>query len=135
MNNKQLNKIIPNAKNINQNIEISSITFDSREVGAGSLFIAIKGYKSDGHEYIESSINSGAAAVLYQIPFDISSLKQKYPDVIFIESEDTRKAMPVIASKFYNEPTKDANIIAVCGTNGKTTPLLKCNFPLRENLP
>lgn len=95
--------------------EISGISYDSRKVGPGSLFICIKGFKTDGHIYIDQAIKNGAVAVLVEDEVDITS------EVTIIRNLDTRKALAKIASNFYSSPSKKMRLIGVTGTNGKTT--------------
>ncbi|MBE7048207.1 MAG: UDP-N-acetylmuramoyl-L-alanyl-D-glutamate--2,6-diaminopimelate ligase [Ruminococcaceae bacterium] len=99
---------------ITQDIDITSIAYDSRRVTPGSLFVCIKGYQTDGHLYIESAIKNGAAAILIQEPSGSFS-------VPCLTVEDTRKALAQIAANFYEHPEKKLKIVAVTGTNGKTT--------------
>ncbi|WP_042456173.1 UDP-N-acetylmuramoyl-L-alanyl-D-glutamate--2,6-diaminopimelate ligase [Neobacillus dielmonensis] len=93
--------------------EITSIENDNRKVIPGSLFICINGYTVDGHDFAESAVQKGAAAILAerQLPLDI-------PVVIV---NDTQRAMAVLADAFYGQPTKKLKLIGITGTNGKTT--------------
>jgi UDP-N-acetylmuramoyl-L-alanyl-D-glutamate--2,6-diaminopimelate ligase len=90
---------------------ITSITADSRKVRDGSLFFAIKGAKSDGHDYIDKAIASGAAAIVGE-----KDLKLSVP---YTESKNIRHELAVTAAAFYkNQPSK---IAVITGTNGKTS--------------
>ena len=93
--------------------EITSIENDNRKVQKGSLFICIKGYTVDGHDFAESAVNNGAAAILAERPLDL--------DVPVIVVNDTTRAMAVLANAFYGQPTKKLHLIGITGTNGKTT--------------
>jgi UDP-N-acetylmuramoyl-L-alanyl-D-glutamate--2,6-diaminopimelate ligase len=93
--------------------EITSIENDNRKVQKGSLFICIKGYTVDGHDYAESAVNNGAVAVLAE-----RALALSVPVIIV---NDTTRAMAVLADAFYNHPTKKLHLIGITGTNGKTT--------------
>jgi UDP-N-acetylmuramoyl-L-alanyl-D-glutamate--2,6-diaminopimelate ligase len=93
--------------------EITSIENDNRKVRKGSLFICIKGYTVDGHEYAESAVNNGAVAVLAE-----RALALSVPVIIV---NDTTRAMAILADAFYNHPTKKLRLIGITGTNGKTT--------------
>jgi len=95
---------------------VSGIEFDSRNVTHGSLFVAVKGQKSDGHEFIESVIKSGAAAIICEIV-------PKSPDkkICWINVTDSAKALGVAASNFYGNPSSSLKLVGVTGTNGKTT--------------
>jgi UDP-N-acetylmuramoyl-L-alanyl-D-glutamate--2,6-diaminopimelate ligase len=95
------------------NPEITSIENDNRKVQKGSLFICIKGYTVDGHDYAESAVNNGAAAVLAERELSLS--------VPVIIVKDTTRAMAVLADAFYQHPTKKMHLIGITGTNGKTT--------------
>jgi UDP-N-acetylmuramoyl-L-alanyl-D-glutamate--2,6-diaminopimelate ligase len=95
------------------NPEITSIENDNRKVQNGSLFICIKGYTVDGHDFAESAVNNGAAAVIAERPLSIA--------VPVIVVNDTTRAMAVLADAFYQQPTKKLHLIGITGTNGKTT--------------
>ena len=98
----------------NINIDITNIAYDSRKVEENTLFICIKGFNSDGHKYIESAIEKGAKAFLIQDDVNIEGYT-------FIKVEDTRAAMAKVADNFYNNPSKELEVIGVTGTNGKTS--------------
>jgi UDP-N-acetylmuramoyl-L-alanyl-D-glutamate--2,6-diaminopimelate ligase len=93
--------------------EIISIENDNRKVQQGSLFICIKGYTVDGHDFAQSAVESGAVAILAERP-----LKLGVPVVVV---SDTSRAMAVLADAFYEHPTKQLHLIGITGTNGKTT--------------
>lgn len=95
------------------NPTISSIEMDSREVKSGSLFICIKGYTVDGHDFAQKAVESGAVAILSERELDV-----KVP--VFLV-KDTKRAMAVLADIFYGQPTHSLHLIGVTGTNGKTT--------------
>jgi UDP-N-acetylmuramoyl-L-alanyl-D-glutamate--2,6-diaminopimelate ligase len=95
------------------NPEITSIENDNRKVQKGSLFICIKGYTVDGHDFAESAVKNGAAAVLAERPLEL--------DVPVLLVNDTTRAMAVLADAFYGQPTKSLHLIGITGTNGKTT--------------
>ncbi|MBF0258472.1 MAG: UDP-N-acetylmuramoyl-L-alanyl-D-glutamate--2,6-diaminopimelate ligase [Desulfamplus sp.] len=96
-------------------VDITSIHANAGEVKPGGLFIAIKGFKADGHDYIEQAIANGAAAVVIQ-----HSIEKQYKTVV-IEVQDTRKAMSEISASFYGYPSESMVLIGITGTNGKTT--------------
>ena len=97
------------------NIEISNITYDSRKVKEGSLFIAISGQNEDGHDYIYEAVNKGASAVI------ANGRAPVLDNIPIIQVSNPRKVMSKIAANFYNNPSKELNIIGITGTNGKTT--------------
>ncbi len=95
---------------------VDRITFDSRSISAGSLFVAIRGSKSDGHDFIENAIASGAAAILCEsVPAGVSG------KVCWIKTSDTSIALGLAASNFYDNPSRSLKLVGVTGTNGKTT--------------
>ena len=96
-------------------IEITGITNDSRKVRPGYLYVAIKGYKADGHNFIKKSIECGAQAIVSE---ERSSLDTNIPQIIV---RDTRKALSSLSCCFYNNPSQKINLVGVTGTNGKTT--------------
>ena len=99
----------------NLQIDITDIYFDSRNVTEGSLFIAIKGGNSDGHDYIDTAIEKGAKVIVCE---HISIQKK---DICYIITSDTRKATGFIASEYYENPSEKIKVVGITGTNGKTT--------------
>lgn len=96
-----------------ENPEITSIENDNRKVQNGSLFICIKGYTVDGHNFADSAVKNGARAILAERPLLL--------DVPVIVVKDTARAMAVLADAFYGQPTKKLRLFGITGTNGKTT--------------
>jgi UDP-N-acetylmuramoyl-L-alanyl-D-glutamate--2,6-diaminopimelate ligase len=94
--------------------EITSVCYDSRRVQPGSLFIALRGEKSDGHDFIPQAIDRGAAAVVEEQP------SQKTGATV-IRVRDTRFAMADIATAFFRNPSHALKITGITGTKGKTT--------------
>lgn len=100
----------------NKNIEIKGITNDSKRVKSGDIFVAIKGYTNDGHNFIGNAFTNGAAAVLCDhIPEDVKNKGS------FIVVENPRQSMAVAANIIYGHPSERMNLIGVTGTNGKTS--------------
>jgi UDP-N-acetylmuramoyl-L-alanyl-D-glutamate--2,6-diaminopimelate ligase len=92
------------------------LTYDSRMVGEGSLFVAIKGTQVDGHQYINDVIEKGAAAIVCeQLPNQLNA------DVTYIKVNNSSEAMGLIAAEFYDHPSSKLKLVAITGTNGKTT--------------
>lgn len=104
----------------NLEINILKIENDSRKVTKGDLFIAINGFETDGHEYIQNAIENGAKAILAQEGFDIKKIRLP-EDVTLIIAPNTRVAMAKIACNYYGNPSKKLKLIGVTGTKGKTT--------------
>jgi UDP-N-acetylmuramoyl-L-alanyl-D-glutamate--2,6-diaminopimelate ligase len=96
--------------------DISALEFDSRKVIPGSLFVAVKGVSTDGHNYISQAIASGASAIICEtIPENPDS------NVCWIRTSDSAKALGQAASNFYGNPSNTLRLVGVTGTNGKTT--------------
>lgn len=93
--------------------EIGSIHHCAQEVTPDGLFVAIKGFNADGHDFIDEAFGRGAAAIITQKPIKTDS--------VIIEVENTRKALGAISDAFYGSPSKKLFVIAITGTNGKTT--------------
>lgn len=98
---------------VSQNPIITSIENDNRLVKPGSLFVCVKGYTVDGHNFAATAVESGAVAVVAEKPLDLS--------VPVIIVKDTTRAMAVLADCFYNRPTHQLKLIGITGTNGKTS--------------
>jgi len=95
-------------------VVIEHVTADSRQVGPGSLFVALRGYTVDGHQFVKKAVEAGASAVVVEEAIEGLAAPQ-------IVVRDTRAAIAVLASVFYRHPSKSMKIIGVTGTNGKTT--------------
>lgn len=96
-------------------MEITGITDDSRNIKPGMVFIAIKGYQSDGHDYILDAANNGASLIIGELP-QIDLVNTPYLIV-----DNSRKMLGQLASTFYGNPSSNKIVIGVTGTNGKTT--------------
>lgn len=96
--------------------EISSVTYDSRKATAGSLFVAVTGFVTDGNLYISKALENGALAV-------VTAVEPK-EDIPYVLVQSDRLALALIGANFYGHPAKDMKIIGITGTNGKTTSTL-----------
>ncbi|MEO0526858.1 MAG: UDP-N-acetylmuramoyl-L-alanyl-D-glutamate--2,6-diaminopimelate ligase [Bacteroidota bacterium] len=97
-------------------IMVNSICFDSRKVALDDVFIAIKGTLTNGHEYIEKAINAGANTIVCEeLPDSLVN------GVTYVEVDSGNRALAIMASNFYNNPSKNLKLVGVTGTNGKTT--------------
>jgi UDP-N-acetylmuramoyl-L-alanyl-D-glutamate--2,6-diaminopimelate ligase len=100
----------------NENKDIKDIAYDSRKVKKDSLFVCIEGYKTDGHNYINKAIENGASVIVIQ-----NEVKIENEEIIVLKVTDTRYTLASISSKYFNEPSKNFNLVGVTGTKGKTS--------------
>jgi UDP-N-acetylmuramoyl-L-alanyl-D-glutamate--2,6-diaminopimelate ligase len=98
---------------------VHAIADDSRAVRGGSLFVAVKGERADGHGFVEQAIKAGAVAVIAQLPVTAGPLP-------FALVADSRKALGLFGSRFHGDPSAHLKMIGVTGTNGKTTTTYLC---------
>ncbi|MEZ4968827.1 MAG: UDP-N-acetylmuramoyl-L-alanyl-D-glutamate--2,6-diaminopimelate ligase [Flavobacteriaceae bacterium] len=97
-------------------IMVNQICFDSRKVGKGDVFVAIKGLVVDGHEYIDRAIASGAKSIVCEVlPGKMDN------EITYVEVDNGNKALAIMASNYYGNPSKNLRLVGVTGTNGKTT--------------
>lgn len=95
---------------------VNTICFDSRKVAKGSVFVAIKGTLTDGHKFIDKAISAGANSIVCEeLPGDLIN------DITYVEVLDANQALAIMASNFYDNPSKNLKLVSVTGTNGKTT--------------
>ena len=99
----------------NDDIIIGNVRYDNRRVNQGDLFVCVKGFKVDGHSFIEDAKNKGAVAII--VSEDIEAID----GVTIIKVEDTRKALAIVSSNYFENPKDKLKIIGITGTNGKTT--------------
>jgi len=97
-------------------VDIAGVDIDSRKVGPGHLFVAIKGTQTDGHQYIAKAIELGAVAILCE---DMPAERQA--GVTYVQVTSTESAIGPVATTFYSDPTSKLILVGVTGTNGKTT--------------
>ncbi len=97
--------------------EVLDIAHDSRKVVPGSLFVAVRGFHSDGHQFVPQALNRGAIAVVAER--ERETIVPGNAPVVFVE--DTRRALALLADAFYSHPSRRLKLIGVTGTNGKTT--------------
>lgn len=97
-----------------QRVMITSLTDDSRKVESGSLFVAVKGERVDGHAFLDRVVAAGAAAVVVERNAPVGSIAS-------VRVQDSRGALGILGSRFYRDPSAALRMIGVTGTNGKTT--------------
>ena len=96
--------------------KIDSIVFDSRKAVAGNVFVAIKGTANDGHQFIDQVIEQGVTSIVCE-----KFPNQLKTNVTYVKVKDTANALGIMASNFYDAPSSKLKVVAVTGTNGKTT--------------
>ncbi|HCQ30567.1 MAG TPA: UDP-N-acetylmuramoyl-L-alanyl-D-glutamate--2,6-diaminopimelate ligase [Flavobacteriales bacterium] len=98
------------------NLAVEKITFDSREVEKFTLFVAVKGVNVDGHQFINKAIEQGAEAIVCEdLPAELN------PKITYVKVQNSKRALGIIASNFYDNPSEKLTMVGVTGTNGKTT--------------
>jgi UDP-N-acetylmuramoyl-L-alanyl-D-glutamate--2,6-diaminopimelate ligase len=100
----------------NTDMEVSSVQIDSRKVGKGSLFVAVRGVAVDGHQFIDKAIEQGAAAVVCE---QMPAAKKEW--VTYVQVKNSAEAAGQMAHNFYGQPSLRLKLVGVTGTNGKTT--------------
>ena len=117
-----LDRIIDGCKTIsvrgNLGTEILSVCNDSRKVAPGALFVAVKGFASDGHDYINAVVGKGASAIIYEDETKVGNVPE---NVSLIKVESSRYALAIAAANFYDNPSRKLTLVGITGTNGKTT--------------
>jgi len=108
-----IDEIETQAVNTDTETDIGGICYDTRVIRDGELFIAIKGYQTDGHNHIHEAVQKGAVCIICQ--------EQPGIPCPFILVKDSRKALALISAKWFGYPAKKLNIVGVTGTNGKTS--------------
>src|SRR2546421_2159996 len=93
---------------------VENIAYDSRRVQRNSIFVALRGERTDGHEFIGQAIEKGATVIL-------TEREENYPRATCLVVENTRTALADLAATFYGRPAQRLKLAGVTGTNGKTT--------------
>lgn len=97
-------------------LQVSGIVFDSRKVEAGSAFVAVPGTQVDGHEFIATALEKGATSIVCErLPESIQD------GITYVQVVNSAKALGIMASNFFDNPSEKIKVVAVTGTNGKTT--------------
>ena len=110
-----LYKVPLKATSGDMNIPIEKVRFDSRKVSEGDLFVAVKGTQVDGHEYIRAAIEKGASAIICEHEIE------RIENITVVQTENSSKALGIIASNYYGNPSSKLKLVGITGTNGKTT--------------
>jgi len=100
----------------NNSIDINNIVIDSREVKPQSLFIAIKGTQTDGHQYINTAIQNGATAIICEdLPENLVE------QIVYLKVKNSNDALAIVSKNYYQNPSASLKLIGITGTNGKST--------------
>lgn len=102
----------------NIDINVQNISFDSREISAKTVFIAVKGTVTDGHKYINEVVQKGIAAIVCE---NLPDIAESFPEVCFVVVGDSAETLGFMACNYYENPSEKLNLIGITGTNGKTT--------------
>ena len=108
---KRLKELYPEYKG--EDVEIQGIKINSKEVKPGDIFVCTLGVTTDRHDFIDEAIKNGASAVVVSRDIQLQ--------IPTIKVENTNRELPLLASRFYDHPEKEVKLLAVTGTNGKTT--------------
>ncbi len=98
------------------NIAVEHLAYDSRSVGKFTMFIAMKGTKVDGHDFIEKAIESGSVSIVCEKMPSV-----QHENITYIQVIDSPKALGIMAANFFNNPSEKLKLVGITGTNGKTT--------------
>jgi UDP-N-acetylmuramoyl-L-alanyl-D-glutamate--2,6-diaminopimelate ligase len=104
--------------------EVTSVCIDSRQVMPGSLFVAIRGTQTDGHQFIARALEQGASAILCEeLPdcAEVGNANSAASHPTFVKVKNTEDVVGAVATAFYGRPSEQLNLVGVTGTNGKTT--------------
>ena len=104
-----------------QRKDVADIVYDSRKVQKNSVFVAIKGYKTDGHKFLQDAINKGAVAVVVEDDDSIPDELITHSKIAKLVVNNSRIALAELSKGFYKDPTSKLKLVGITGTNGKTT--------------
>lgn len=99
------------------NIDINKIEYNSQKIEKNDVFVAIKGYKEDGNDYIKEAVEKGAVCIVTEDELNANEL----PNITIVRVQNSRIALSLIASKYYDFPARKLKLIGITGTKGKTT--------------
>lgn len=112
----------------NRDDKVVGVAFDSRKVEKDFLFVAVKGLTVDGHDFIQAALEKGASVIVCEeVPKDLDK------NITVVQTDNSAKALGIIASNFYGRPSEKLKLVGITGTNGKTT-CATLLFELFQNL-
>jgi len=120
----QIDKVLQGVECVRRSgavVDVTSVEYDSRRVGPGSLFVAMQGETTDGNRYIAKAIPQGAIAVVTDSPSAFNGLTLNHPAIAAVQVSHGRDALALIAANFFGHPERQLALSGVTGTNGKTT--------------
>jgi UDP-N-acetylmuramoyl-L-alanyl-D-glutamate--2,6-diaminopimelate ligase len=106
---------------VTHEVEIGKVQYDSRKIQRGDCFVAIKGAESNGHSFIQNAINQGAKVIVLQDDKVLPDPLCMHAGVIKVVVPDSRRALAVMASNYFDHPSRKLKFVGITGTNGKTT--------------
>ncbi len=106
---------------VTHDVEVSNIQYDSRKVGRGDVFVAMRGTNTDGHAFIGNAVSNGAKVVLLEDDSALPDAFFMHAGVVKVVVPDARKALAVMSANFFGHPDKELILVGVTGTNGKTS--------------
>lgn len=104
--------------------EIGNVSYDSRHTEPGDLFVAIRGFESDGHRFIGAAVKAGAAVILCE--------EAPAEDIPYVLVRDARLALALVSKNYFHDPAGEMKVVGVTGTNGKTTATLLIKHVLED---
>ncbi|WP_128547915.1 UDP-N-acetylmuramoyl-L-alanyl-D-glutamate--2,6-diaminopimelate ligase [Larkinella soli] len=105
----------------NMNVEVTQLTMDSRRAGAGSLFAAVRGTQTDGHQFIPKAVEQGATVILCEALPPMEADDRPGAAVTYVQVQDSAYALGLLAANFFGHPSRKLKLVGVTGTNGKTS--------------
>ena len=103
--------------------EVTAVCNDSRKVVPGALFVAVKGFAVNGHDYVATAVEKGACTIVYEDSeaLEAQLAKTEAKNLNLVKAESSRYALAIIAANFYGNPSEKLTLVGITGTNGKTT--------------
>lgn len=106
--------------------DIGDVSYDSRSTAAGDLFVAVRGFESDGHKYIGSAAEKGASVVLCE--------EKPQTDIPYVLVKNSREALALVSKNYFHDPASEMTMVGVTGTNGKTTTTMLLKHVIEDCL-